>query len=414
MANRWFFRLARAATLLVIVVLIAAFLLNLALIPRYLAVEAQTWTPNVTWTPEATRAALAQLGWSPLSIVYFLDIGIPLVSGLIYIAVGLVILARKSRDGSGLFFALVFVFSGANTSGMDALVRAFPAFAGLASLWGALSWQLVFLLFYVFPDGRFVPRWTRWLLLGWLGVNVFGGVGQPGNFTLIMFPIVLVFTALGSQVYRYFRYADAVSRQQTKWILFVVLIYVIVLPFMMMPFIAPALFLENGAAGIFWAVVWRAVSGVIGTLLPLGVGIAILRYRLWDIDILIRKTVTYALVVALLAIIYFGSVVLLQQLFASVTGQRSEVITVLSTLAIAALFVPLRNKVQELVDRRFYRNKYDAQQILQGFARMARDETDLGDLTARLVEVVDETMQPRSVSVWLRAGENRAVTVDKE
>jgi len=132
------------------------------------------------------------------------------------------------------------------------------------------------------------------------------------------------------------------------------------------------------------------------------IGIAILRSKLFDIDILIRKTVTYTLVVALLAIVYFGSVILLQQIFANLTGQRSEVITVLSTLVIAALFVPLRNRIQDLIDKRFYRKKYDAQKVLQKFSETVRDETDIDKLTAELVNVVQETMQPKSVSVWLK------------
>jgi hypothetical protein len=143
------------------------------------------------------------------------------------------------------------------------------------------------------------------------------------------------------------------------------------------------------------------VFGVAYLLFPLAIGIAITRYRLFDIDIIIRKTLIYTIVVAIWLVVYLGGVILLQQIFANVSGQRSEIITVLSTLAIAALFIPLRNKIQNAIDKRFYRNKYDAQKVLQAFAETVRDETDLEKLTARLMQVVDETMQPTNVSVWL-------------
>jgi hypothetical protein len=142
----------------------------------------------------------------------------------------------------------------------------------------------------------------------------------------------------------------------------------------------------------FLSYVWLAVCIVI----------AVFRYRLWDIDVIIRKTLTYTIVIGLLAAVYFGSVVLLQQIFAALTDQRSEIITVLSTLAIAALFVPVRNRVQTAVDRRFYRRKYDAQRVMKDFSQTVRDETDLEKLTGELVHVVQETMQPKSVTVWLK------------
>lgn len=123
----------------------------------------------------------------------------------------------------------------------------------------------------------------------------------------------------------------------------------------------------------------------------------------WDIDILIRCTLTYGILTALLVGIYFCSIVAWQRLFAFARGgEQSEIVTVVSTLAIAALFIPLRNKIQELIDRRFYRKKYDAQLVLQQFSETVRDETDLEQLTARLMQVVDETMQPKSVSVWVK------------
>ena len=136
---------------------------------------------------------------------------------------------------------------------------------------------------------------------------------------------------------------------------------------------------------------------------PVILAIAVLRYQLFDIDLIIRRTLQYSVLSGLLAIVYFGGVVVLQRIFTGLTGQGlNQLVTVVSTLAIAALFNPVRRWVQDVIDRRFYRKKYDAAKTLAAFAATCRDETDLDKLTARLVEVVDEAMQPENVSLWLK------------
>jgi hypothetical protein len=147
-----------------------------------------------------------------------------------------------------------------------------------------------------------------------------------------------------------------------------------------------------------WPVLFLAGASTI----PVAVGIAILRYRLYDIDLLINRTLVYGSLTAILLAGYFGGIVVLQRLFVALTGQQSTLAVVASTLIIAALFNPLRRRVQNFVDRRFYRRKYDATKTLEAFNSRLREETDLGTLRNDVLGVVRETMQPTHVSLWLR------------
>jgi hypothetical protein len=135
--------------------------------------------------------------------------------------------------------------------------------------------------------------------------------------------------------------------------------------------------------------------------LPATMAIAIQRYRLWDFDLIIRRTLIYSALTGVLALVYFGSVVLLQSLFRALTGQGSQIAVVASTLAIAALFNPLRRRIQAIIDRRFYRRKYDAEQVLAAFSERLRDEVDLDRLAETLIPIVKETMQPAHVSLLM-------------
>ncbi len=181
------------------------------------------------------------------------------------------------------------------------------------------------------------------------------------------------------------------ERQQMKWFTYAAAVlmgdFFLIVP--------PAQAIAGpGAAFVF------IMIGLLG--IPVAVGVAILKYRLYDIDRLINRTLVYGALTSILALVYLGSVVALQALFRSLTGEGSQLALVASTLAIAALFSPLRRRIQSFIDRRFYRRKYDARKTLEAFSAKLRDETDLDALSADLVGVVRETMQPAHVSLWLR------------
>jgi hypothetical protein len=229
---------------------------------------------------------------------------------------------------------------------------------------------------------------------------VFNPGNWPAGVQLVLYGLLLL-SCLYAQVYRFRRVSPPVERQQTKWVVFgfVVLLALLIAVSVVGDLLFPELF----TAGTVIDIVLDFVSFLAVLVVPITFAIAILRYRLWDIDLLIRRTLVYAVLTAGLAGIYFGIVVVLQGVLGLVAGgENSALITVLSTLAIAALFTPLRRRVQALIDRRFYRRKYDAARTLAEFGALLRDEVNLGALEARLVGVVEETMQPGEVWLWRR------------
>jgi hypothetical protein len=284
--------------------------------------------------------------------------------------------------------------------------------------WWGLGFGLLPFLFLLFPSGRLPsPRW-RWL--GWLaGVGmamlvlpqiIFSwsftvpqlldlsssmeatGAGHIANMVLIAGVALLFISALGAAISLILRLRGAVGieRQQLKWFAYACALFILCRLLILVFFGDQPEGPLPIAAGVL------AIAGI-----PLAVGIAILRYRLYDIDIIINRTLVYGLLTASLALMYIGYIVVLRQVLAPLTGS-SELAIVASTLAIAALFNPLRRRIQNLIDQRFYRRKYDAATVLAAFAATVRDETDLDALTTEVLRVVDETMQPEFVGLWLK------------
>jgi len=225
---------------------------------------------------------------------------------------------------------------------------------------------------------------------GWLPANLMPTIAPPAFLTLVLSTLL----AAVSLIFRY-RSAQQLVRYQIRWFMVGGFLFVL------MNF-GPVGFLDDGEILTNRSRLLYGIAFSSSIFLYLAAGLAILRYRLYDIDVIIRKTLVYAVLSGLLALVYFGAVILLQSLFESVSGQQSPLVIVLSTLLIAALFSRLRQRVQAFIDRRFYRKKYDAQQILDQFAQTARDEVEMANLTTALLGVVQETMQPESVTLWLK------------
>jgi hypothetical protein len=280
-----------------------------------------------------------------------------------------------------------------------------PGTALIAQLLSFASIIGVPILFYIFPNGYFVPQWTRWLALAFSGFIAFEMLSA---FTLegsaVTWPVaIIVFGSMFyAQVYRYRRVSTPVQRGQTRWAMFGLLMTPLGWLLGGLPVTFFPVLVKPTVVGLRGQMIWDAASLPLYAMAPIGLTIALLRHRLYDVDVVIRRTLIYSTLTVLLAMVYFGGVALMQGGFVAITGQESPLAVVASTLAIAALFRPVRRRVQDVVDRRFFRRKYDAEKTVDAFARTVRDEVDMDRLRGELVRVVEETMQPDHVSLWLR------------
>ena len=336
-----------------------------------------------------------------------------MVLALAFFAVGCLIFWRKSDDWMGLLFTyglsvggMVFVML---TEGSSRSVWRLPI-----SLVGELLFLSFFLGFSLFPDGRFVPRWTRWLFVTFIVESIiFTFVFNP--FTsplliaiLVILPFFTLYTCLIiAQIYRYRYVSNLVQRQQTKWIVYGLTgnITVFILGFV------PILIFPRSLYTLVFTLIYCCTT----FLYPFTIGNAILRYRLWDIDVLVNRTLVYGTLTAALALAFAVSILVLQFLLSGLT-QGYDLAIVGSTLGTWALSQPLRRRIQAAIDRRFYRRKYDAARTLSAFSATLRNEVDLERLSEDLVVVVEETMQPAFVMLWLRKSEQeklRGINIER-
>jgi hypothetical protein len=361
--------------------------------------------------PENVRE-LHSLGLSPeLWALY--NVVISIVFASVWWTVGAIIFARRSEDRMALLVSLFLVtFTLAYWPDVPgALARAYPAFGAPVGVFRLLGDVLAMLFFYLFPSGSFVPRWTRWLALLWCAQRVFNlfvdSLPEPAPWVQALFAglfLGLLVSFVFAQAYRYRRVSGPDERRQTKWVVFGVVVALVGTGAMLAPylFIEPASSERTVISG--FTLVQFAGGNAFMLLIPLSIGVAVLRSGLFDIDVLINRALVYGALTVSLALVYFGGVAALQYVFRTFTGGESQLAVVTSTLAIAALFNPLRRRVQNFIDRRFYRRKYDAKKTLAAFSARLREETDLDRLRGDLVGVVKDTVQPSYVSLWLRDG----------
>jgi hypothetical protein len=381
---------------------------------NYRAVALLAWS---VWTLCVVFVVLAVLLYFYTSSVrphpsFVVLAGVPL---LVYPTIGAFVVSHRLKNAVGWVLCgmgFVFEFLAFSRAYADYLLVAHPGsqiskiMDDQATPWtvGPIVIMCAVLLFLLFPDGKLLHR--GWWAVVWMAVGGAalvslwwitwpeGAVGDTvealGKFGGASLTVSCV--ASGFSVFMRLQTAGARERQQLKWFAYGTAVFL------------GAFFLMDAAFQIGgpWAGFVVIVTGL--SAIPVSVGIAILRYRLYDIDILINRTLVYGSLTLMLALVYFGGVTVTQVLFQTLTGQEEQpqLAIVLSTLVIAALFTPLRRRIQSFIDRSFYRRKYDAAKTLEGFSMKLRDETDLKALSDDLVGVVRETMQPAHVSLWVR------------
>jgi hypothetical protein len=406
------------------------------------------------------RSVAAALGWLVLSFcavsyaMALLLVNLSSVSGgtpivppqvlafLAFPMVGALIVTQRPRNTVGWLFCAIGLgtsitsFSGGYVTHALAVHADAQLATGLIDALGNAVWILNLglgsLLLFLFPDGRLPSR--RWRFVFWLDVagivavslssllypgpleshgRVVNPIGIPVAAPLLnaitsigqtLF-IPLALSAVVSVIVRY-RREEGTQRQQIKWFAYgaALLVLTIFVTVIVVTALTPSG--QDGSNSLLSNVGFSLAF----IMLPIGAGIGVLRYRLYDIDLIINRTLVYGSLTAILAGVYFGTVVGIQQLVRLISGQQAEqnpLVIVLSTLLIAALFTPLRQRIQQFIDRRFYRAKYDTARTLERFAATLRQDVDLAELREHLLGVVMETMQPAHVSLWLRETEPR-------
>jgi hypothetical protein len=372
----------------------------------------------VCFDTQVAAAGFAALPGAAISPAFYATwiIAVGCLSRLIFVAVGALLFWRRSDDRVALLAAVTLVLYGGTFGdvhwlGTSCTLREIsPVLAATFAILNFVGNYLCFpALFYLFPSGRWVPRWSRWLMALWVVYGVAASVTQVLYVLRNLLAGFIAFIALSAttilaQVYRYRRVSTPAERQQTKWVVFG---YAIGIGAFLVIILASLLATPPNA--VTWKPMTQLVGGTAIELcvlaVPISLAVAMLRSRLFDIDLLINRALVYGTLTVLLTVLYVAMTIGVERLTGSLfghTAQEQPVLIVGATLLIAALFQPLRRRIQASIDKRFYRRKYDAARTLAAFAAILRMETDLEALRAHLEAAVEQTMQPAHVLLWLR------------
>lgn len=363
----------------------------------------------------ADAQLLGEFGVTPQTygvLILSLETGLVLA----FAAISLIILWRKAGERMALLFALTSITYGVYiTPPLDSLLAAALPLSLASRTVQALGLWCAIVFFYLFPNGRFTHRWTQAMAVA-CGLWCLSWIVYPLPLLDPVNPFVMTLPGLTlhlgwfvsgvvAQVQRYYATAEPVQRQQTKWVIVsasaaVVSYALIYAP----PLIWPGLPVP-GWFSLFNHLVIQPTYLVLLYFVPLSIFISILWYGLWDVDLLLNRALVYGVLTALLAVIYFISVVSLPALFPALTGVTSPVTISISTLLTAALVAPLRRRVQESIDYRFFRRQYDAARILAAFGTVVRDEIDMERLISQLKAAIEETLAPVWIGCWIRHGQ---------
>jgi hypothetical protein len=355
--------------------------------------------------PQSAATLLAHGISLPMYAAYTVTL-LSLVS-VVYVLIALLIFLRRARDPLALFaVTFLILFSvGSNNGFLRILQEQNPA-------WGLLLTPLIYVgdlsivaFFCVFPTGKFAPRWTWWVLIAFA---IFQAGDLSPRLTLpsavggVIF-LALIVALAAAQLVRYRTISTVAERVQTKWVVMGLTLTIA----LEIAFALPILLL-NVAPGTLYDLASNSLFALAVLPIPISIYIAIVRHRLYDIDLLINRALVYGLLTASLAAVYFGLALGLQLIVSHrIVGlgiqTQQPIVIVLSTLLIAALFMPLRTRIQRLIDQRFYRHKYDSARTVARFGQTLRTEVDMQRLCDQLIDAVEETMQPAHVTLWLRS-----------